>query len=126
MPAHEKKLSDVFNAYADKVVQGRELEALFREAVENHLTARQLKEFSSLKAPVGAPDNSEGIYLSNSAVYFSGEWMKRNLPVDHVPDALAPRLAAALDEALSQAKDYSADVKSGKLQPLPPNVRFGF
>lgn len=123
----ERKLKDVFNAYADKIVEGREFEKLFRRAVKKSFTSDELKEFNGLRAPKGDPDVTGGVYVSDHSVYFSGAFLQRNTPEGHIPAALTGKVAAAFEDAFRGARDHRAAVKSGKLKPLPPGPGgFGF
>ena len=116
----ERKLSDVFKAHARKVVEGREFEKLFRNAVEDSFTKEELKTFRKMNAARGEPDVSSGIYLSDRGVYMSGAFLARNTSDADIPPSIAGKVADAMDNALSNAKDYSKDVKSGALKPLKP------
>lgn len=116
----ERKLKDVFNAYAGKVVEGREFEKLFRKAVKSTFTKDELKTFQALRQAEGEPDLSSGIYVSDRGVFMSGAFLKRNAAEAEIPPSISAKLVNAMDTALRDAKDYSADVKSGVLKPLKP------
>ena len=114
----ERKLSDVFKAHARKVVEGREFEKLFRNAVEDNFTKEELKTFRKMNAARGEPDISSGIYVSDHGVYMSGAFLARNTADADIPPSIAGKVADAMDAALTGAKDHSAEVKSGALIPL--------